>query len=296
MNFPLVSICIPAYRQPELLRRALQSVAEQSFRDFEVVITDDSPDDSVERVAGAFAPRFTLRYLRNPIRLGPPENWNESVRQSKGELVKILHHDDWFSDAHSLKEFVDMMQVNPQAALGFGFSWNCGARDGSRHLHAPDDSRIQAIRRNPLELFFENSIGAPSATIFRRNDFQPFDRKLKWVVDLEFYIRILRAKPCLAVCPKPLVCVAGDLEFRVTNLCLGNKEVEAYEWTYLYRSLRSKGKGEIKRLRHLAHLLRKHEIVSPADLAPYLKEIPVPLSLSLFMKLRSGFGSTSPRL
>ena len=46
---PLVSVCIPAYRQPVAVSRAMASTLSQSFRDFEIVVTDDSPDDSVER-------------------------------------------------------------------------------------------------------------------------------------------------------------------------------------------------------------------------------------------------------
>ncbi|MCX7010103.1 MAG: glycosyltransferase, partial [Kiritimatiellaeota bacterium] len=41
---PKVSICIPAYQQPQGLARALQSLLEQDFRDYEVIVTDDSAD------------------------------------------------------------------------------------------------------------------------------------------------------------------------------------------------------------------------------------------------------------
>ena len=40
----LISICIPAYKHPDFLKRLLDSISIQSFRDFEVIISDDSPD------------------------------------------------------------------------------------------------------------------------------------------------------------------------------------------------------------------------------------------------------------
>jgi glycosyltransferase involved in cell wall biosynthesis len=48
MSPPVVSVCIPAYRNAEALERAFKSLQRQQFKDFEVVITDDSPDDVVE--------------------------------------------------------------------------------------------------------------------------------------------------------------------------------------------------------------------------------------------------------
>jgi glycosyltransferase involved in cell wall biosynthesis len=286
LNAPKVSISIPAYRQADLLRRALESIAEQTFRDFEVVITDDSPDDAVERVAAEFGPCFAVRYCRNVKRLGPPENWNEAVRQSRGELVKILHHDDWFYDRDSLQNLVRIMEENPEAALGFGYSMCCSAADGKRTLHAPGLPLIQAIRNDPNELFYGNTIGAPSATIFRRKDFQPFDGHLKWVVDLEFYVRLLRRKPELALWAQPVVCVAEDLATRVTSECLGNPEVEVYEWLYFYRKLDTGILPAWRRLRYLCYGFRRLGLETPGALQPYLRELSLPLYVRWFLKAR----------
>lgn len=285
MQVPLVSICVPAYSQPQLLQRALQSIAEQTFRDFEVVITDDSPDDSVEKVAGEFAGSFPVRYFRNARRLGTPENFNEAVRQSRGELVKILLHDDWFPDANCLKQFVDMMVENPQAGLAFGSTWVCNVKSASRRLNAPGEQLVNDIRLDPKELFFENWIGSPSATIFRREDFAGFDPKLKWVVDTEFYLRMLAHKPYLAYCAKPLICTTDGAEHQVTSSCLGNKEVEVYEWLYLYRRLDHGGWSSFKRLRFLARVFRNLGIRSPQELKPYVRELRIPPALWCWMWL-----------
>jgi glycosyltransferase involved in cell wall biosynthesis len=286
MSSCLVSIAVPAYRQPELLQRALQSVAEQTYRDFEVIITDDSPDDSVEQVAGKFARSFPVSYFRNANRLGSPENWNEALRHSRGELVKMLHHDDWFPDENCLKEFVEMMKTKPQAALGFGSTWVCNAKTGSRHLHTVGEQLLNTIRRNPKVLFFGNWIGAPSATVFRRVDFAGFDPKLKWLVDVEFYLRMLANKPYLAYSDKPLICTTDGADHQVTSGCLGIKEVEAYEWLYLYGCLDHGGWPSFKRLRFVAWVFRKLGIRSPQELKPYVRDLRIPPALRGWMWLR----------
>lgn len=296
MNSCAVSIVIPAYRQPELLRRCLQSVASQSFRDFEVVITDDSPDNAVERVAREFEGQFPVRYFRNPARLGSPENWNEAVRHARGELVKILHHDDWFSGEHSLRQFVELLRANPDAGLGFCHTMCCSGATGRQRLHAPPPAWVEAVNHDPAELFFGNLIGAPSTTIFRRSDFLPFSGKLLWLVDVEFYLRMIQARPRLALCAEPLVCVSEEVESQITNLCVGNPAIEVYEWVWLYSLLSHRPKGRARRLRHLLSLLEGMGISSPAALKPYLKELSAPRPLVLAMKLRSFASRAKHRL
>ena len=46
-KLPFFSICIPAYKNTDYLKRLLDSISIQTFRDFEVIITDDSPDETV---------------------------------------------------------------------------------------------------------------------------------------------------------------------------------------------------------------------------------------------------------
>jgi glycosyltransferase involved in cell wall biosynthesis len=46
-DFPLISICIPAYKRIEFLQRLFDSIAIQTYKGYEVIITDDSPDEVV---------------------------------------------------------------------------------------------------------------------------------------------------------------------------------------------------------------------------------------------------------
>ena len=117
-----VSICVPAYKNPVGVERLLESIKVQSFTDYEVVVTDDSPDGSVEEVVRrAEVPGIV--YVRNAVRKGATGNWNEAVRHASGEYIKIMHHDDWFTDRDCLARFVEMLEEHPEADLAF-----CGSR------------------------------------------------------------------------------------------------------------------------------------------------------------------------
>ncbi|HUZ60328.1 MAG TPA: glycosyltransferase, partial [Hanamia sp.] len=87
---PLISICIPAYKHVDYLKKLLDSVSIQTFKDFEVVITDDSPDDGVKQLLETFPTTNNIRYYKNSKALGTPENWNEAIRKSEGTWIKLM--------------------------------------------------------------------------------------------------------------------------------------------------------------------------------------------------------------
>ena len=114
---PLISICIPAYKNIEHLERLLNSISKQIFKNFEVVITDDTPDDSVSQFVAQSNFEFALTYFKNYKSLGTPENWNEAVRKSSGEYIKLMHNDDWFASPDALSEFVYALEKKPKMQI-----------------------------------------------------------------------------------------------------------------------------------------------------------------------------------
>jgi glycosyltransferase involved in cell wall biosynthesis len=120
---PFISICIPAYKRPDFLKRLLDSIAVQTFRDFEVIMTDDSPDGSVAQLVKEYESSFHVHYHKNPTPLGSPGNWNAALSLAKGQWIKMMHDDDWFADAGSLAEFADTAKHNKNKSFIFsGFT------------------------------------------------------------------------------------------------------------------------------------------------------------------------------
>ena len=203
-----VSICVPAYKNPVGVERLLESVKVQSFTDYEVVVTDDSQDGSVEEVVRrAEVPGMV--YVRNAVRKGATGNWNEAVRHASGEYIKIMHHDDWFTDRDCLARFVEMLEEHPEADLAF-----CGSRQvmldgvgnrmGEEFDRAISDEHLKMISEDWRDLYIGDYIGAPSATIYRKGA-PEYEEKLTWIVDVEFYMRLLQKNPRFVVSKEPLV-------------------------------------------------------------------------------------------
>jgi glycosyltransferase involved in cell wall biosynthesis len=234
---PKVSVCIPTYNHPELVLRTLLSVLEQDFEDYELIITDDSEGDGVRDLVAGISD-YRIHYYKNVKQLGSPANWNRAISLAKGEYIKILHHDDWFANAHSLSQFVKLLDVHPTSVLGFSAAYACG-RDGTAdHVHAPSERQLEELRQCPAGLAFDNYIGAPSVTIFRGNTGLRFDEQMKWLVDVDFYIGALATvDKFYSYTSEPQVCVSFGADHQVTNDCSGKQEVEIYEHVHLYRKM-----------------------------------------------------------
>ena len=230
-NEVLISICIPAYKHTGFLKRLLDSLIIQSFRDFEVIITDDSPDDSVKDLCAQYLPLLPLQYHRNIPALGTPENWNEGIRRARGKWIKLIHDDDWLADENSLQHFANAIAVHPNAAFFFCAYRNVWLQSGRREDVFVDSFRYKQMLKQPYSLFWGNVIGPPSV-ILHPNDKQFFyDKKLKWLVDMEFYIRYFKITKPVYI-PEVLMNV-GMGEHQVTQDCFRKREVEVPENFYL---------------------------------------------------------------
>ncbi|MDX2302413.1 MAG: glycosyltransferase [Microscillaceae bacterium] len=232
---PKVSICIPTYNQTEYLRKTLESVLSQDFKDYELIITDDSDSLAVANLIQSYHFGNKLRYFKNQKCLNSPENWNFAIRLALGEYVKILHHDDWFYENTSLRSFVNLLDQHPESVFAFGRTtvWT----HGSLHLHPVDSFELEKLAQTPEYLFIRNCIGSPSATIFRNGLHLNFDRNLRWLVDVEFYIRILMHYPSFAFHNAPLIYTANQASHQVTQQYIHHKENELTEYFYLFKRL-----------------------------------------------------------
>lgn len=261
---PRVSICIPSYKEPLLLKRAIESVLMQSYADYEIIITDDTPDDSVKNMVNSInSPK--IKYFRNTNHKSSTSNWNFAIENSCGEYIKILHHDDWFNYKDSLFKFVNMLDENPDADFAFCVSKNIYSSGELMSYNRPSPKDISKLSKNPYYLFFRNIIGAPSATIYRRKVRHNFDENLIYTVDWDFYMRVLVDNPVFVFSNEDLICITGGAEHQVTAKCMGNKDIHIYDCFYTADKFRNK--LGIREIVLLCNLLYQYKIKSKHEVA-----------------------------
>ena len=241
---PEISICIPAYKNPYGIARLLESVKAQTYPDYEVVVTDDSPDESVrDAVMAAGIPG--LRYEKNPVRQGAAGNWNRAVRLARGNWIKMMHHDDWFAAPDSLARMAELAGKHPGTDLVFCGTWQVTLKEGrkegketaakeadrfARGISKEQEALIRADYRN---LFLGNWIGAPSATLYRKTGLE-YEPSLTWLVDVEYYMRLLARNPGFACTAEPLICI-GVSESQLTESCKRDGDLNLYEYGFVFR-------------------------------------------------------------
>lgn len=90
---PLVTVLMPAYNSGEYITEAIQSVVNQTYSNWELVIVNDgSTDDTVEKVQQFQDER--IRLFHNPKNLGLAPTRNRALQEARGELVMVLDSDD----------------------------------------------------------------------------------------------------------------------------------------------------------------------------------------------------------
>jgi glycosyltransferase involved in cell wall biosynthesis len=226
MDDVFISICIPAYKNTTFLKRLLDSIAIQTFRNFEVILTDDSPDDSVRNFVAAYKGFSDIQYRKNDPTLGTPENWNEGLRRAKGEWIKIMHDDDWFAHKDSLARFAEAARTHPGHLIFSAFT-NHFLEKGKKQSVSPSTFRLKKLQEEPYSLLSRNVIGPPSVTMHVNDRKLFYDKRFKWVVDIDFYISRLKHEPFYYL-QEPLVNV-GMSSQQVTTDCVFNREVQLPE-------------------------------------------------------------------
>lgn len=229
-----LSICIPAFKRVEYLERLLDSIAGQTFKDFEVVITDDSNDASVADLIEKYDSSISnLIYHKNEQVMGTPENWNEAIKRANTEWIKIMHDDDWFSSENSLKQFAKAIDDNPQANFIFSAYNNFLGQKKIKGMLLSGINK-SLLGRSVFYLFKEQFIGNPSCTLVRKDNNIDYDKRLKWVVDFDYYIRYLLVHKNFFYIDKALINV-GLNEDQVTKYTFRNPSVELPENHLLLR-------------------------------------------------------------
>ena len=115
---PRLSVCIPSYNQAQYIRAALDSVLEQAYADFELLVIDDcSTDGTREIVAGYAARDQRVRMIANTVNRGMVCNWNACLEEARGEYVKFVFGDDLLVSSEALGRMVTALDADASVSL-----------------------------------------------------------------------------------------------------------------------------------------------------------------------------------
>jgi glycosyltransferase involved in cell wall biosynthesis len=197
---PRVSVVIKSYNHATFVAQSIQSILDQSFQDFEIVVTDDASNDGTPDVIRSFAdPRINLQVF--PKNRGISAAMNATLARARGELIAILNSDDYALPGR-LERQVAFLDANPDIAAVFTMPMAVDENgaptapffDFRRALELADFSRRSWLRQF---YFFGNVLCAPSAMIRRATyaSCGEYDLRMTNVQDLDMWVRLAARAP-----------------------------------------------------------------------------------------------------
>jgi len=195
-DHPKVSVCIPTYNYARYLPEAIESVLNQRYGNYELIIIDDcSNDNSAEIIEQYSQLDKRIVYHINDSNKGMVNNWNICLQSARGDYIKFLFGDDVLSSDRVLEKMVAILDFHIDIALV------ASARNViNEHSHVLKVLRSyqgkigygghEIIQDCLLEQ--KNKIGEPSAVMFRREHAsRGFDTRYRQIVDLEMWFHVL---------------------------------------------------------------------------------------------------------
>lgn len=193
---------IPVYCASEsherFLRETLESVAGQTFRDFELILVDDCSPIDIEPLVHCLTGLPETRIVRNESNIGHAQSRNVGIRKASGEIIAFLDHDDiWLPD--KLRRQIEALDVNPDAAAVF-----CDSEIFGPYAHRlVMNQRI--VPERPSLLWFLNhgnyTITASAVMVKKQAmiDIGLFDSRYSTCDDFDAWLKILMSSPIVHI-------------------------------------------------------------------------------------------------
>ena len=183
----LVSVVIPAYNAAGCIRRAVDSVLAQTYRDLELIVVDDGSTDGTLSLLNSYG--TSLRVVQKPNG-GLSSARNAGIHTARGEYVAFLDADDWWQP-EKLDRQVAWMRAHPEAVF-----CSTAARVVDARGQTTGEWRCGSFRGTTLEAIFAANgyiAGSGSAVVARRDALLAaggFDEALKSLEDIDMWMRL----------------------------------------------------------------------------------------------------------
>ncbi len=223
---PRVSVVIPTYNQEQYISAALESVLNQTYQDFEIVIVNDaSSDHTLDQILQFNDSRIRLFNL--PTNQGESSATNHGINQARGELIAILHSDDVYVP-EKLEKQVNFLDHHSEFDAVLSYPEMI---DSKGNPLPPKKSVLQTVFIQPnrtrfqwLNYFFskDNCLCQPSSLVRKRcyDQVGLYDQRFRQLPDFDFWVRFC-LKFNLYILPEKLI----KYRFHQSNLSRMKPEI-----------------------------------------------------------------------
>ena len=230
----LISVCIPTYEMRghgvAFLKQSFDILANQGFKDFDIVISDHSKTDIIKDLCAAYKNKLDIHYYRNAENIGSSSaNINNAIKKSKSKLIKILFQDDFLYDNNSLKDIADYFDAEKDHWLITACEHSNNGIDFYRPFYPKYNNKIH---------LGNNTISSPSVLTIKNDHPLLFDENLVWLMDCDYY------KRCYDKFGDPKILNKVNVVNRIGNHqvsnTIANDDLRKKEYAYILRKYNGK--------------------------------------------------------
>jgi len=247
------SIILPTYNRASFINKAVESVLNQTFKGFELIIVDDASTDDTEQKVRAYDDKRII-YLKNEVNLERCKSRNKGIMAARGKYICFLDSDDYHLPEHLETLYAEIQRRNEPEALFFTNAWD--EKDGERvERNCPDVEchnlfhYIVSYTFNPQRMCVHSNICKEFL----------FDPAVYICEDLDFSARIATKYPVVQIKKRTTVYVHHPNSFTGGDKQKALKELENYTRIFNRKELKRRIPGRSKRRIismchfHLAH-------------------------------------------
>jgi glycosyltransferase involved in cell wall biosynthesis len=194
---PKVSVITAAYNHVGFVRQSVESVLNQTYKDFEHIVVDDGSTDGTAEVLRSFGAQ--IKYFRQQ-NCGTPAAINRGIRESSGEYIAILDSDDvWLPE--KLDRQMRCFAQQPEAGMVYSRAYFINRRGEVSNNSETAGRDVGGLDGAYEEVLRDNCIPVVTAVICRTSfeDVGFFDERLKALWDWEFWLRLARKRKIVFV-------------------------------------------------------------------------------------------------
>ena len=204
---PLVSVIMPSYNYEEYISEAIESVLEQTFDDFELIIIDDASKDNSKKIIQSFDKKnIKIRSFFHKENQGLAKTVNECIKKAKGKYISYFSSDDIWSK-EKLEKQLEILEKDEDLIV-----WSEGLivdakSDFTGELFTQIHSALNRKKSGDIfEELLKNNYICGQSLIYKRENLKNvrFDEHLKYLGDYKFIVDLAKEYKFYFI-PEPLV-------------------------------------------------------------------------------------------
>jgi glycosyltransferase involved in cell wall biosynthesis len=188
MSKKFISIVIPSLNQGKFISRCFESILEQKFESYEIILVDAFSTDSTNNIVKKYKKIFKEKLIYKKKKTGQAEALNYGFSKASGKFIAWQNCDDYYLKG-AFNKFYNFAKKNPNANLIFG---NLEFRNKKNKLIRPLNFNFV----NKFSLCYEGMTVSNQSLIMKNKVFKKFGNfsEVKQSFDLEYFIRISSEK------------------------------------------------------------------------------------------------------